>query len=116
MFYAQLESKVQIQQLRDRCDVLESGIFSAAEQVGGEYGRLSSSLTDSSILIVGGFNGSSWLSTLDTYAPSHDIMTSLCGMTFVRSYASAAKLNNELFIFGGVDDDVWYDTGIHYTA
>lgn len=107
MFCGQVESKVQIQQLKNRCNVLESGAFSTVGHVGVEYGRL-----DESILIMGGFDGSSWLSALDSYSPSRDIMTSLCPMTFVRSYASAARLNSELFIFGGIDGDVWYDTGI----
>lgn len=107
-----VESKVQIQQLKNRCNVLESGAFSAVGHVGEEYGQLDRSFLnkDEFILIVGGFDGSSWLSALDSYSPSHDIMLSLCPMTFVRSYASAAKLNSELFIFGGVGDDVWYDT------
>lgn len=94
--------------------MLESGAFSSVGHGGVEYGRFDRSLSnmDESVLIVGGFDGSSWLSALGSYSPSCDIMTSLCPMTFVRSYASAAKLNGEIFIFGGVDGDVWFNTGI----
>ena len=69
-----------------------------------------------SILIVGGFDGSSWLSALDSYSPLLDTMKSLKPMTSVRSYASAATLNGELYIFGGVDGDMWHDTGINCNA
>lgn len=43
-------------------------------------------------------------------------MKSLKPMTFVRSYASQATLNGELYVFGGVDGDMWHDTGIRYNA
>ncbi|KAI7992850.1 Kelch-like protein 12 [Camellia lanceoleosa] len=67
---------------------------------------------DDSILIVGGFDGSSWLSALGSYSPSRDTMKSLRSMTFVCSYVSTATLNGELYIFGGGDCDIWHDTGI----
>lgn len=103
--------------MKDRCKVLESGAVSAGH-VGVDYGRGKRSLSemDASVLLVGGFDGCSWLSKFDCYSPSRDIIKSLCSMTFARSYASAAKFNNELFIFGGVDGDVWYDTGTIYFA
>ncbi|KAI7990592.1 Kelch-like protein 2 [Camellia lanceoleosa] len=71
---------------------------------------------DDSILIVGGFDGSSWLSALGSYSPSRDTMKSLRSMIFVRSYASAAILNGELYIFGGRDRDIWHDTVESYNA
>ncbi|KAF7148494.1 hypothetical protein RHSIM_Rhsim03G0148200 [Rhododendron simsii] len=93
-----VESNVEIQQLKKRCHVLESrSPFS--------IGRV-----DDSILIVGGFDGCSWLSTLDSYSPSEDRMKSLKPMTCVRSYASQATLNGELYVLGGVDGDMWHDT------
>ncbi|XP_042027957.1 kelch-like protein 8 isoform X2 [Salvia splendens] len=33
-----------------------------------------------------------------------------CPMTFTRSHTSLAKLNGELYVFGGSHDGVWYDT------
>jgi hypothetical protein len=41
-------------------------------------------------------------------------MESLCPMSFVRSNASAAKLNGEVYIFGGAYGNMWYDTGNSY--
>lgn len=68
---------------------------------------------DDPILMVGGYNGSSWLSDLSLYSPSRDIIKSLTPMTFLRYCTSVAKLNDEVFLFGGVRGDVWYDKGIH---
>ncbi|KAL3524020.1 hypothetical protein ACH5RR_016854 [Cinchona calisaya] len=65
---------------------------------------------DNSIIIVGGYDASTWLSDLSLYSPTHDLIKSLGSMTFLRSYTSAAKLNGELYLFGGVNGDIWYDT------
>lgn len=67
---------------------------------------------DESILIVGGFDGSSWLGTMDCYYPSRDVMESFPAMKSVRSHASTAKLNGDVYVLGGVIGNVWYDTGI----
>jgi hypothetical protein len=69
---------------------------------------------DEKVLIVGGYDGSFWLSTLDCYSPSCDLKESLSPMNFVRSHASAAKLKGEVYLFGGVNDKIWYDTGNSY--
>ncbi|KAK4351282.1 hypothetical protein RND71_030595 [Anisodus tanguticus] len=61
------------------------------------------------VVIVGGFNGSSWLPSLDSYFPSHDHVETLSPMTFSRSHASVVKLNDELFVLGG--NDVWFNAG-----
>lgn len=69
---------------------------------------------EESILLVGGFDGSSWLSALDCYRPSLDHTESFSPMSLVRSHASAAKLNGEVYVFGGVYENLWYDEGIGY--
>ena len=66
---------------------------------------------EESILLVGGFDGCSWLSAMDCYHPSIDHMESRSSMRLLRSYASAANLNGEVYVFGGVYDNVWYDEG-----
>lgn len=65
-----------------------------------------------SIYLVGGCDGDSWLSTLELYLPSCDVIKTLKPMSSARSYASAAMLNGELYIFGGGDGNSWYNTGI----
>lgn len=67
---------------------------------------------DGSICLVGGFDGCSWLSALDIYSSSQDLMRTWTSMSFVHSYASAAKFNDEVYVLGGVDGNLWYDTGM----
>ncbi|EEF41513.1 conserved hypothetical protein [Ricinus communis] len=66
--------------------------------------------TNELLLIAGGFDGSLWLSGLDSYSPFQDLKKPLASMNSARSHASAAKLNGELYVFGGVHGDLWYDT------
>ncbi|KZV17153.1 ring canal kelch [Dorcoceras hygrometricum] len=62
------------------------------------------------IFLVGGFDGVSWSSALNSYSPKNDVLKSLKSMSCVRSYASVAMLNKELYIFGGGDGSLLYDT------
>jgi len=76
--------------------------------------------SDDSILLVGGYDGESWLSSLDLYSTSNDIIKSLKPMSSVRSYTSVAKLNDYLYVIGGGAGSLWYDTGtevfyVHYS-
>lgn len=93
--------------------MLESGEYSSAVHLGDEYEWVDKSISNmnESILIVGGFDGSSWLADLNSYCLASDIVTPLCPMPTRRSYASAAKLGGELYIFGGIDGEIWHDTG-----
>ncbi|WOH11291.1 hypothetical protein DCAR_0830772 [Daucus carota subsp. sativus] len=107
-----VDSKRQIAQLKNRCNMLESGEYSSAVHLGDEYEWVDKSISNmnESILIVGGFDGSSWLADLNSYCLASDIVTPLCPMPTRRSYASAAKLGGELYIFGGIDGEIWHDT------
>ncbi|XP_055960027.1 uncharacterized protein LOC126662209 isoform X1 [Mercurialis annua] len=87
-------SRVEMQHLKGRCEMLESSLLN----------------TDELLLIAGGYDGSSWLSNLDSYSPFKDLKQPLVPMNFARSHTSAANLNGELFVFGGVHGDQWYDT------
>lgn len=105
----QVEFKAEIQKLKIRCDLLESGLL---PQIGHVQEAVIKTIDDT-ILLVGGFDGCSWLSALDSYSPSQDTMKSLKPMTFPRLYASAATLDGELYVFGGVDAGTWHDTGMN---
>ncbi|OMO78064.1 Kelch repeat type 1 [Corchorus olitorius] len=66
---------------------------------------------DAKICLVGGFDGCKWTPALDIYSSSEDLMRTWTSMSFLRSYASSAKFNNQLYILGGVvDGNLWYDT------
>ncbi|XVF08346.1 hypothetical protein REPUB_Repub06bG0218800 [Reevesia pubescens] len=68
-----------------------------------------------SIFLVGGYDGESWLSALNSYFPSQDVIKSVHPMSSVRSYASVAQLNGDLYVFGGGDGYSWYDTVESYS-
>ncbi|KAK9016077.1 hypothetical protein V6N11_007160 [Hibiscus sabdariffa] len=63
--------------------------------------------SDASVCLVGGFDGCSWLSALDIYSSSQDMMRTWTSMSFLRSYSSAEKLSDEFYILG-VDCNLWY--------
>ncbi|XP_047334372.1 kelch-like protein 3 [Impatiens glandulifera] len=106
-----VKAETEIQQLNNRCVMLES-ILPPAGHVKAPSLSYSDVKFDfhESILIVGGFDGINWLSSLDSYSPSQDVMRSLKPMNSARSYASVAKLNHELYVFGGTHSGSWFDT------
>ncbi|XP_022744291.1 kelch-like protein 12 isoform X2 [Durio zibethinus] len=111
-------AEMEIQQLKDRCLMLESLSNYSVEHVNGKAIEPSEELQldpTESIFLVGGYDGESWLSALDSYFPSQDVIKSVQPMSSVRSYASAAQLNGELYVFGGGDGYSWYDTVESYS-
>ncbi|GMI73413.1 hypothetical protein HRI_001010600 [Hibiscus trionum] len=116
-----VESRLEIQQLKKKCGMLETGFVSRCTEVDNfeeEKFQLVDDqphpACDASICLVGGFDGCSWLSALDIYFSSQDMMRTWTSMSFLRSYSSAAKFNDELYILGGVDCNLWYDTVASY--
>lgn len=67
--------------------------------------------TEESIFLLGGYDGETWLSAFDSYYPSHNLLKYRTPMNYIRSYASVAQLNGELYVIGGGDGQVWYDSG-----
>ncbi|KAL2330659.1 hypothetical protein Fmac_018240 [Flemingia macrophylla] len=110
-----IEAEIEIQHLKDRCSLLESAcnvpnhlrhvektvIKSTAEQYLDPK---------DSLFLIGGFDGKSWLATIDLYCTSQNMTKSLQPMSSVRSYASVVRLNDEIYVFGGGNGYVWYDT------
>ncbi|PNT65591.1 hypothetical protein BRADI_4g44780v3 [Brachypodium distachyon] len=62
------------------------------------------------IYLTGGFDGISFLSSLDSFSPSLDILTPLKPMTVGKSYASTVALDGKIFVLGGGDGACWFDT------
>ncbi|KAJ4830199.1 hypothetical protein Tsubulata_048752 [Turnera subulata] len=111
------ESRIEIQQLRDSYKELESRSLSAVEHLGEDgLARESSKLNEQhsldchDLILVGGFDGFSWSSTLDSYCLSEDVLKSHSSMCSSRTYASATKLNENIYIFGGIMDALWSDS------
>ncbi|KAL6897918.1 hypothetical protein ACP4OV_006877 [Aristida adscensionis] len=69
-----------------------------------------------SIFLIGGYNGVTWLSSLDSFSPKIDILVGLTPMGSARSYASAAALDGHIFAFGGGDGTSWYNTVECYSS
>nr|CAB3450281.1 unnamed protein product [Digitaria exilis] len=62
------------------------------------------------IYLVGGFDGLSFLPSLDSFSPSLDILTPLRPMPVGKSYASTVALDGKIFVLGGGDGACWFDT------
>ncbi|KAL5196861.1 hypothetical protein ABZP36_000373 [Zizania latifolia] len=62
------------------------------------------------IYLVGGFDGFSFLPSLDSFSPSLDILTPLKPMAAGKSYASTVALDGKIFVLGGGDGACWFDT------
>ncbi|KAA8517474.1 hypothetical protein F0562_017767 [Nyssa sinensis] len=108
-----VEAEIEIRQLKNRCMMLESMSNPSVEHVDETVTESCNELhidLDEVIFLVGGYNGESWLSALDSYSPSRDVIKSFAPMNFIRSYASVAKFNGELYVFGGGHGCLWYDT------
>lgn len=108
------EAEEEIQQLKGHCMMLEGGSSPSIADVDDEtvIECIDELLIDPNelIYIVGGYDAVSWLSALDSYSPSHDVIKTLRPMSSARAYASVAKLNDKLYVFGGGNGDSWYDT------
>lgn len=117
-----VEAEIQIQKLKDRCAKSES-LSDSTEALVNEIANESDADavdklhldSNESIFLIGGYDGESWLSGLETYYPSQDAIKSLRPMSSVRSYSSVAQLNSELYVFGGGDGYGWYDTVESYS-
>ncbi|KAL9268229.1 Kelch-like protein, partial [Drosera capensis] len=104
--------ETKMQKLQSKLRAFETGSSLSTCNGKGDESENSNFELEDSIFIVGGSNGSSWLSSLDSYYPTRDLLRCLLPMGSVRCCASATKLAGELFVFGGRDATcrMWYDT------
>ncbi|MCL7038615.1 hypothetical protein MKW94_022220 [Papaver nudicaule] len=117
------ESEIQVKQLTVRVKELESQLVpsvacvksTAAKETSKELIDELSVGVNELVFLIGGFDGTSWLSDLDCYSPSTDSVKSLRPMSLVRSYAAASALNGEIYVFGGGDGTLWYNTVESYS-
>ncbi|KAF5472095.1 hypothetical protein F2P56_008837 [Juglans regia] len=111
-------AEMEIQRLKDHCAILEplsnpSAAFVNEMIIDGlDEVHLD---PNESIFLIGGYDGESWLSAVNLYDPSQDVIKSLRPMNSVRSFSSAAQLKGVLYVFGGGNGNVWYDTVESYS-
>lgn len=66
------------------------------------------------ILLLGGFDKDSetWLSSVQSYFPSRNVVKAHSSMCCIRSNAPVAKLDGKIYVFGGDDGGRdWTNTG-----
>ncbi|KAK3137411.1 hypothetical protein QOZ80_5BG0451870 [Eleusine coracana subsp. coracana] len=100
------DSGNKVQQLEYLIDELQFKFDSSLSHLGS----MCNDLARPSIFVIGGYNGVTWLSSLDSLTPDKDILVGLTPMGNARSYASATVLDGHIFAFGGGDGMSWYDT------
>jgi kelch-like protein 20 len=115
LFSIQKEAESQIQLLKDRCALLESTRdippTHVEETLIDPIAELHLDARDS-FFLIGGSDGESPLAAMDMYCTSQNVIKSLKPMSCLRSYASVVELNGEIYVFGGGDDCVWFDSGM----
>uniref|UniRef100_A0A452Y3P6 DCD domain-containing protein n=1 Tax=Aegilops tauschii subsp. strangulata TaxID=200361 RepID=A0A452Y3P6_AEGTS len=101
-----------VQQLEYRIDELQFKFDSSLSL----QGSMCDNLDMPAIYLIGGYNGVTWLSSLDSFSPKKDILVSLTSMGSARSYASVAAMEGCIFVFGGGDGSSWYNTAECYNT
>lgn len=76
-------------------------------------GRTRDNVEGPSIILIGGHDGITWLSSLDSFCPTTDRLEPLRPMSSARGYAAVAALKDHVFVFGGGNGSSWYNTGKH---
>ncbi|KAI3829477.1 hypothetical protein L1987_03602 [Smallanthus sonchifolius] len=116
------EAQNEIRYLKHHCGMLEStvgpseepdtinGTTSSNEFHSDDSPDINLDSCDDLIFLAGGYDGSSWFSSLDCYSPSNNHIKSLKQMNTARCSAPVSILNGQLYVFGGGTRGVWYDT------
>lgn len=107
------ESEIEIEQLKGQIKELEMAIDESMRVDDSMNQFVEHCLgSEDVIYLIGGFDGSSLLSNLDSYSPAMDIITPLKTMFYPKSYASAVALSRKVYVIGGGDGLSWNKTGI----
>ncbi|CAA0400035.1 unnamed protein product [Arabidopsis thaliana] len=100
----------EIYRLTERCNMLESISGPLITKAGGSDLEIHSPDDTSldpteAILLLGGFDKDSetWLSSVQSYFPSRNVVKAHSSMSCIRSNASVAKLDGKIYVFGGDD-------------
>ncbi|KAL8146641.1 uncharacterized protein LOC141705973 [Apium graveolens] len=108
-----VEAEAAIKWLKERYMILESRsssyVTTGHETARETFTELNFDINEF-MYLIGGYDGTQSLSSLDCYSPSLDIVKSLQPMSSARSYAAVAKLNGEIYVFGGGNGSLCYNT------
>lgn len=64
--------------------------------------------------VLGGHNGSAWLETVTTHRPHVKGWGRLPNLDGPRSFAAADTWNRNVFVMGGGDGNVWFNSVLRY--
>ncbi|PAN17455.1 hypothetical protein PAHAL_3G132900 [Panicum hallii] len=106
------DSGRKVQQLEYLVDELQFKFDSSLSHLGS----ICNTLAKPSVFLIGGYNGVTWLSSLESFSPEKETLVGLTPMSSPRSYASAAALDGHIFAFGGGDGMSWYNTVECYSS
>ncbi|XP_039836740.1 uncharacterized protein LOC120697541 isoform X3 [Panicum virgatum] len=106
------DSGRKVQQLEYLVDELQFKFDSSLSHLGS----MCYTLAKPSIFLIGGYNGVTWLSSLESFSPEKETLVGLTPMSSPRSYASAIALDGHIFAFGGGDGMSWYNTVECYSS
>ena len=98
-----------VQQLEYQFEKLQLNYNSLAPLLGGPHDNVEGP----SVFLLGGYRGSTCLSSLDAFCPRTDILVPLCPMRSARAYAAVSALNDRIYIFGGGNGSSWFHSGKH---
>lgn len=101
------DTERRVQQLQNQFEKLQLNYNYVAPLLG----RPHDNVEGPSIFLLGGYRGSTCLSSLDAFCPREDRLVPLCPMSSARAYAAVAALNDHIYIFGGGDGSSWYHSG-----
>ncbi|KAK1306067.1 hypothetical protein QJS10_CPA10g01803 [Acorus calamus] len=109
----QVHMEKEAQRLKNRIKYLEYKIDLSLTHVDESQNELiikHKLMPEDYIYLVGGIDDATWLSAVNSFAPSLDMLTSLRPMCSARAYASAVALSGSLYVFGGYDGTLCYKT------
>ncbi|KAL8152358.1 hypothetical protein V2J09_010118 [Rumex salicifolius] len=106
-----IELEAENQCLRRRCEMWQSCSDQSDFQSANDETELpiDPHLDSDTIFLFGGNDGNKYLSSVDSYSFSRDLMRSLRPMLSVRAYSSVARVSDNFYIVAG-GDGTWYDT------
>jgi len=103
------DTESRVQQLEYKFEKLQLNYNSLAPLLGGPHDNVEGP----SVFLLGGYRGSTCLSSLDAFCPRTDILVPLCPMRSARAYAAVSALNDRIYIFGGGNGSSWFHSGKH---
>ena len=110
----QVRSRLEIQCLKGKWEGVDGQLIEKTGSLKEEPESTDDQTLGSSIIVVGGHDGSSYLKSTECYVPSIDLTEPRCPMRVLLKHSSATKLRDEIYLLGGGINQAWHDEGIYF--